>query len=538
MPQDNPQEQTSKKSTLGKLFEPISDDSNESRDSTESLSHSPAESSIETFPDDIPDNVSVESSPSTDSDARSSSTSSQKAHEETKFAQCMAVLKTVNDFILDKLEVDEEDKSEARKNDEANLRMASNKIAQLQNKRNDKTSRYGSDLEAYRDFVQNIDPRSQDLQITSEKINQLRANLKETKEIDYITRKAFQARRALIGGMAGFFINTEDIEQYDKLSKTEKQKIKLTKELIDIEANPASVDKEAKYAEINNAFRELDKKDKQREKRDTMRIIARQSHRGKLFTAETAGMFQEKAMHPYNKIMENEELSAAEKTLKVGAKFVEKTAQGTAFVAKKVGGKALESAQFMARHTIKQPLATVYRGSMTTLNAVEYLTLEAQILNETDEAVKAKLREKAEIKFKNMGYEGEQFLRAAVATAGIALLDTATITSFGAGIAASALIGMTASEKFLHGVLFTAQVADHIQTAADGMELINQKAEYYHEKKESLSKDEKRIVPRRNAVIEPKEVISIRASLEGKQNGNTIRQGFGVLRKLSSSKGR
>jgi hypothetical protein len=527
-----PPEEPSKKSSLGKLFEPVPDDNNPSLDSTEGLT------AVSSY-DDIPDEVSVGSSPSTDSDSRSSSSgASQKEHEETKFAQCMTVLKTVNDFILDKLEVDEEDKSEARKNDEANLRIASSKIAQLQNKHNDKTSRYGSDLEAYRDFVQNIDPKSQDLQITSEKINQLRANLKETKEIDYITRKAFQARRALIGGMAGFFINTEDIEKYDKLSKTEKQKIKLTRELIDIEANPASVDKEAKYAEINNAFRELDKKDKQREKRDSMRIIARQSHRGKLFTTETGRLFQDKTMHPYNKIIDNEELSAAAKTLRVGAKFVEKTAQGTAFVAKAAGQKALESVQSMVRHSVKQPLATVYRGSMATLNAVEYLTLEAQILNETDETVKAALREKAEIKFKNMGYDGEQFLRAAVATAGIALLDTATIASFGTGVAASALIGMTASEKFLHGVLFTAQVADHIQTAADGVELINQKAEYYHKKKESLSLEEKRVIPRRNAVIEPKEVISIRASLERRQSSTTTVTRSSILKIFSSSQER
>lgn len=536
MPQDDSPQQPSK-SSLGKLFQPISDDDNISGDSTESLSNSPAGSSIEIPSDDVPDNVSIESSPSIDSDSWRSSNTSQKEYERTKLAQCMSVLKTVNDFILDKLEVDEEDKSEARIQDEARLRAVSSKIAEFQNKRNDKTSRFGSDLEAYRDFVQNINPRSQELQITSEKINQLRANLKEEKEVDYITRKAFQARRALIGGIAGFFIPAEEIEQYNKLSKTEKKKIKLVRELIDLEANPSSVDKEAKYAEINEAFRELDKKEKEREKRDTTKIIARQSHRKKLLTTETARMFKDKAMHPYNKIMDNEELSSTEKTLRVGAKFVEKTAQGAAFVAKKAGQKALDTSQSLVRHTVKQPLAAVYRGSITTLNAVEYLALEVQILNEKDENVKAKLREEAEVKFKNMGYHGEQFLRAAAATAGVAMLDIAAVSTAGAGVAASALIGMTASEKFLHGVLLAAQVTDNLQTAADGIKAVNEKVDNYYAKKDSLSTEEKRVVPRRNAVIESKEVASIRKSLEEQQSGTittTIR--LSISRRFSGSK--
>jgi hypothetical protein len=134
------------------------------------------------------------------------------------------------------------------------------------------------------------------------------------------------------------------------------------------------------------------------------------------------------------------------------------------------------------------------------LNALEYLTLEAKILSEKDSSEKEKLREQAEIKFQNMGYEGEKFIRAAAATVGIALLDTAMVATAGGGMAAPAAVGITASEKFVQGSLVASQAADIVQNTRDGIEQINEGLEKFEKQKKKLTRQETRTKDRRGAL--------------------------------------
>lgn len=433
-------------------------------------------------------------------DSDDGSKTSKNEVEETKLAKCIALLRVVNDFVFDEGEIEEEKKSQALRNDEARYQSLKDSANNVIAKYDERISKYGTNLERYLNFIERI--RVIDNEITSEKIKELSETLEPEKKTSRLTRKAMKVRRAVMGFSAGFVLKDKDISKYNKLSKNEKAKIKLIKKLVELEKNQeiSSEDKQKRYAEINDSFRAIDSKDKRIEKKETLRILAGQMEKKKLFSRETASRLGDKVAHPYRKIMDRDDLSASDKTLKIGKKIAEKTAQGGKAVTKKIGKVALGTGQFMIKHSVKQPVATVYRGSMAMLNALEYLTLEAKILAEKDSSEKEKLRAEAEIKFQNMGYEGEKFIRAAAATAGIALLDTAMVATAGGGMAAPAALGITASEKFIQGSLAASQAADIIQNTRDGLEQINEGIEEFEKQKRKLTRQETRTKDRRGAL--------------------------------------
>lgn len=464
------------------------------------------EGSVKTAPltDDDENSVSNESIDSevtkrADNFSSSNSGISDDVNEREKLAKCISILKTVNDFVFDEREIAEDQKSQARINDEEKYQSLKNSVNNVITKYDEKISKYGTNLDKYLNFIENIS--AVDNKITSEKIIELRGEIQPKKETAYLARKAMKIRRAVMGFSAGFILKGDDINKYNKLSKSEKKKIKLVKELIELEDNQeiSPKDKQHRYDEINSSFIALDKKDRRIEKKQSLRILAKQMHKKKLFSVDTASQIQDKLFHPYSKITDREDLTASEKTAKVGVKLAKKAAKGGAVAVKKLGKTVVQSGQSMIKHSVKQPVATVYRGSMAMLNALEYLTLEAKILSEKDPAIKEDLREEAEIKFQNMGYEGEKFIRAAAATVGVALLDTAAVATIG-GAAASTAIGITASEQFIQGTLIASQVVDTAQNARDGVAEINEGVKKFHKQKSQLTTEEMRMRNRRGAI--------------------------------------
>lgn len=483
-----------KESSLGKLFGSV--------DEADSVTTDPlTDDELEIASSEI----SSTSKKSIDSDKTEGSfslrsVSSSNFSENEKLVRCISILKTVNDFFFDERETAEDQKSQARRSDEDRYQALKSSVNDVIAKYDDKISKHGTNLEKYLNFIENI--TGLDNKITSEKIKELSANLQSEEKTGYITRKAIKVRRAVMGFSAGFFLKDGDISKYNKLSKSDKTKIKLVKELVELENNQeiSAQDKQERYDKINRSFIGLDAKDNRVEKKETLRILAKQMHKKKLLSADTASQLKDKALHPYKKIIDREDLTTPQKTVKIGKKIAEKTAQGGKAVTRKLGKTVLGTGQSMIKHSVKQPAATVYRGSMAMLNAVEYLTLEAKILSEKDLALREKLKEEAEIKFQNMGYEGEKFIRAAAATVGIALLDTAMVATAGGGIAAPAALGITASEQFMQGSLVASQVVDSIQTTRDGIEQINEGVEKFQEQKGKLTKKETRTRDRRDAL--------------------------------------
>lgn len=477
---------TRKESSLGSLFDSVDDNSVKTEPLTDE------ENSVSS--------ESIDSEVIKRTDSFTSSSTSDDGDERAKLAKCMSILKTVNDFVFDEREMLEEQKSQARKNDEDKYQALKNSVNKIITKYDERISKYGTNLDKYLNFIENIS--AFDNPITSKRIIELSGKIQPEEKTYYSVRKAMKIRRAVMGFSAGFVLKSNDINKYNKLSKSDKMKIKLVKELVELEKNQEILpqDKQNRYAEINRSFISLDSKDKRIEKKETLRMLAKQMHKKKLFSLDTVSQFKDKALHPYSKIIDREDLSAAEKTAKLGEKIVEKVAQGGKAATRKLGKTVLATGQSMIKHSVKQPAATVYRGSMAMLNAVEYLTLEAKILSEKDLDVKETLRAEAEITFQNMGYEGEKFIRAAAATVGIALLDTAMVATAGGGIAAPAALGITASEKFIQGSLVASQVADTIQTTRDGVEKINEGIKSFQKQKGKLTRQETRTRDRRDAL--------------------------------------
>lgn len=477
---------TRKESSLGSLFDSVDDNSVKTEPLTDE------ENSVSS--------ESIDSEVIKRTDSFTSSSASNDGDRREKLAKCMSILKTVNDFVFDEREMLEEEKSQARKNDEDKYQSLKKSVNNIITKYDERISKNGTNLEKYLNFIENIS--AFDNPVTSKNITELSGKIQPEEKTTYLARKAIKIRRAVMEFSAGFVLKGDDVNKYNKLSKSEKTKIKLVKELVELENNQEILpqDKQNRYAEINRSFISLDSKDKRIEKKETLRMLAKQMHKKKLFSVDTASQIKDKLFHPYSKIINREDLTASQKTVKLGKKLSKKASQGGKAVTRKLGHTVLESGQSMIKHSVKQPIATAYRGSMTMLNAVEYLTLEARILSEKNLDVKEKLRAEAEIKFQNMGYEGEKFIRAAAATVGIALLDTAMVATIGGGVAAPAVIGITASEQFIQGSLVASQVADTIQTTRDGIEQINEGVDKFYEQKGKLTRQETRSKDRRNAL--------------------------------------
>ncbi|MCT4635793.1 MAG: hypothetical protein N4A31_06110, partial [Rickettsiales bacterium] len=333
----------------------VSDKSRES--SLKSLFGAVEEGSIAST-EDLTDDESVRSNSfSDDSDILSVSSNdgsktSKNEVEDKKLANCIALLRIVNDFVFDEREIAEDKKSQTRKNDESRYQSLKDAANNVIAKYDEKISKYGTNLERYLNFIESITAVGND--ITSEKIKELSKNLEPEKKTGRLARKAMKVRRAVMGFSAGFVLKNKDISKYNKLSKSEKTKIKLIKELVELEKNQesSSEDKQKRYAEINNSFRAIDSKDKRIEKKETLRILAGQMEKKKLFSRDTASRLGDKVVHPYRKIINKNDLSDSDKTIKIGKKIAEKTAQGGKSATKKIGKIALETGQSMIKHSV------------------------------------------------------------------------------------------------------------------------------------------------------------------------------------------
>ena len=150
----------------------------------------------------------------------------KEGSENEKLAKCVAMLKLVNDFVFDEMEVDEDQKSQARLNDEDRYQSLRNSVNNVITKNDERISKHGTNLEKYLNFVGNI--TGLDNIITSEKIIELSKNLKPEEKTGYFARKAMKIRRSVMGFAAGFVLKDEDINENNKLSKSEKKKIKIS----------------------------------------------------------------------------------------------------------------------------------------------------------------------------------------------------------------------------------------------------------------------------------------------------------------------
>lgn len=263
-------------------------------------------------------------------------------------------------------------------------------------------------------------------------------------------------------------------------------------------------EKQLQYNKINIKFKELTQSEHNRDRRNILKIIARQSQRDQLLSLDTAGQIGSSIVHPFTKITSNDS-STSEKTVALSKKAAEKSIQGTVFIAK----KGAESAQYLVKHSIKQPLMTTYRLPMSVVNGIEYLTLQGQILTEEDPAKKDELQKDANTKFKNLGYEGEKFIRAAAATAGIALVDTATLSSF--GVSSPILAGTHAVASKV--ILATAETVDKLQNLKDGLDVLEEGVDKINQHKQEFHKV---IRQRRNNPLDHDAIGDFRESLRGK----------------------
>lgn len=422
-----------------------------------------------------PDDVSIETSSQTESDYSSFSVNAEDSDEENlsktidylrAFKYALESANYAYEFATDKLEKEENQKSQAQINDEDRYKYLVSKINNVISAYDAKMSKYGTDLDKYLNFL-GQKTFSENSDITPEDIRALRATLSDEDLEDQIgggfREKFFSAARKIVSFTAGFIIKSEDVKKYNKLSKDKKKKIELLRKFIKLDQNdslPYTV-KQEQYEELNGAFIALTREEQSRSKRSIFRILATQMHNEKLFTSETASKIASSVMHPFTKIVNNKDMGVLEKSARVVMKAGEKGIKGAKFVV----GEALNSGRSAARDLVKHPAMTLYRVPMALFNTAEAAIAQAQALAEEDPTKKIELQEKAKQKLGNIAYQAEQGGREAVAsgvTAGVAIANAG---SFGAPLVVS-----HAAAAAIHGIVAASEIADHLSTAKEGID--------------------------------------------------------------------
>ena len=214
-----------------------------------------------------------------------------------------------------------------------------------------------------------------------------------------------------------------NIKNYLNLIK----KIDLLKDCLKFEESAEKGNAKAKYQEFNSRLEKILENEKAREERKMMGIIG-----GALMTKgyKPFTKFSEKLYHPFKKIIDSEEMSSGEKVGRVISKGIYKTGSKLKDAGTYSLGAAADTSRFIIKHSIKQPTMLLYRLGTLIKETSKYAVMN---LGEgSDESAQEQVK-------KNIKYEGEKLLRAVVATAAIAAVDTAIITTGGVNsIAATA----------------------------------------------------------------------------------------------------
>ncbi len=461
----------------------------------------------------------------TSSDSRADSRADSPISSETSSAESIdsaeasdgvlsnsvALLRTAYDFAFDQIEKEENQKSEAQYHDEERYTSLANTINDFIGQYDLQISKQGSDLDKYLTFIDKVAADRSGSPLSIKRIRELQVTLTDKNPqttnnsndlTSKVVNKALKVRRAAVSFAAGFIIKPKDVAKFKKLPKEKKEQIKLVQKCIELENNQqiSTQDKKDARQAINKEFDSLVRKEFRKNRDNIWRIMARRKEHGELFSHESRDEIRDAMLHPFQKITEDKDLTLLEKTAKITMKVGEKALGGGKYLV----GKVAEVAQYVVKHSIKQPVMAAYRLPMSTVNGLEYLTLKAQAAAENDLKKKAQLEQDADIKFKNLGYEGEKFIRAVAATAGIALVDTAIVSTLGAHVPAmaavhvamsSAMEAIPAASGAHHGgeaILITAEAAHQVQNVRDGVEAIKEKVDLIEKHQKNLQPHEKK----------------------------------------------
>lgn len=435
--------------------------------------------------------------------------SSEKSEEnfltQVKLAKTITVLKEMYDVVFDQYERPEEQKSQAQKNDELRYAYLKEHINSFVTQYDSKILGEGANYQQYLKFEEELSKQGKGPDINNimqfkESLVNLDQPLENNTFQGNATSASLYMRRKAVGFVAGFFLKPEDVARLDSLPKEKKEKIKLIEQFIKIAGDNDILpeEKEEAYKKINSDFRELTKKETRRRGRELVNIIAKQTQRGQLFTVGTLTQIGEAITHPITKIIKNENLTGLEKATGLATTIAKKTADGISGLVEKVP----ESGQFLVKHSVKQPLMIVHRSFMSGLNAVEYLYAQGQALAEEDPEQKIELQKEADRKLANLGYDGEKLIRAAAASVGVAVLDIAAFSSFGAQLPLGGIAGHTAQV----GLGIAVNVVDNLQNARDVIENVTSIQEKVNQKQEKFADT---IHARRRAIVPESEALDL-----------------------------
>ncbi len=337
------------------------------------------------------------------------------------------------DFILDRVEKPEKDKSDAQKADEAYY----NTLVESANARLSAANPAKIASHKVAEFIHSYSSNSMLERITSKDILTLmedkelvKSLLTEQNNKEYLAYKLTKLATSL-----DIRVKEEDVDHH--ISKADKQIIELIKQAIRFEQLPeeqkTAKTTQAQYNTINEKLEVIRDQEKARKELSMSHIVADKITRGSQSSVSSA--LWKKVSHPVQKILDDPKLNTVEK-LEAGVLLARKPAELIKYVTK----KAVKSAKFVAKHNIKQPVMTLYRAANLLTDAVKYADIQIQIAKAHTEEEKEMLNKEAIKMSKNMGYEAEKFARALVATAATAGLDLAIISTGGAHAIAGTII--------------------------------------------------------------------------------------------------